>query len=168
MPTRGQMRRIRRNARKLGISQPAAFDIWHAKQAQKALKQLDSPSSTTDRKPIPNHDASLHLQTSSAALSNNRTQITTSRVRDVDLPVPSPREPLSQSERLAKVYFQSISFLIEQRGFELRRQRTGLYLLLDRNRNLVTNPFDTSSFDFTAEQVDKFLRNPLVSQAQSN
>jgi hypothetical protein len=130
VPTRGQMRQIRRNAKKLGITQPAAFGMWHAKQVQKNLKDVN-PTASIGAMP--------------------------SAIADQLHPAPPALTQSSQHEGLAALYFHALITLVQLRGLDLRRQSSGLYLILDLNRQPVANPFRQSSFDFSAEEIERFI-----------
>jgi hypothetical protein len=135
MPSTSQKRRIRRNAREKGITQQAAFDQWSDKERRR--KGSSDPmafeyfADTRPKKEAAPTPEKLRAQAPSAP-------------------------PL----QIIEAADEPLRLMASARNLSLLKQRNGHYILVKpdgRSGALLTNPFNPNTFDFTRDDVERFL-----------
>ena len=126
-PTRDGWRRIRRNARKKGISEAEAYNQWLNRKGRKT-------SSAYDFEYFP------------------------------DTRPPRTKASPTAEELAQEAADEPLRALASSRQLSLHRQFNGLYYFINRGSGSVTlvrNPVNAATFDFTREEVIRFLSGTL-------
>jgi hypothetical protein len=137
MPSTNAWRRIRRTARRKGISQELAYQQWLSRKQKRASRVSSDVSSKAVHTP----------EVVEATQLTNRSK---SKPKVAQLRAPA-HEPFN---------FEQLSEMAATYGLKLRKQAGGLYYIVGPDNKIIVNPYadeDAIRTDFTHQDAEDYL-----------